>query len=103
MLNASDLEGTWKCDDGGTYFIRNVGKKLVIIGTKVVYENFGIGEIDEQNNEIHVDWQDSKKSKGAKKAKNLQSSVLQIKDTGELKSDGTNKDFQMYGNFTRVE
>ena len=102
-MNASDLEGTWKCDDGGTYFIRNVGEKLVIIGTKVVYENFGIGEIDEQNNEIHVNWQDSKNSKGSKKAKNSQESTLIIENTNTLKSDKSNKDFPMYGNFTRVE
>jgi hypothetical protein len=56
----ADLTGTWSCNDGGKYYVRQIGKELFWYGEKSVtspiWSNVATGTVD--GNYIIVRWAD---------------------------------------------
>jgi hypothetical protein len=61
-----DLSGRWRCDDGGTYYITQVGNALVWLGESGdcgrSWAHIGVGKIS--NDSVEVAWVDIPKASG---------------------------------------
>jgi len=84
-LAFADLSGTWKCDDGGNYYIRQVGKEVFWYGersaTNPTWSNVASGYVDGKY--IILRWAD------VPKGKVLQQGILYLKMSGinKIKAD----------------
>jgi hypothetical protein len=59
---ATDLTGKWQCDDGGTYYIRQMGDDVMWFGEKTPdWSNVANGTLDD--NILILKWKDVPKEK----------------------------------------
>ncbi len=81
---ASDFTGTWNCDDGGSYYLRQIGNALWWYGESdtvaPVFSNVAHGSI--KGNKINVQWADVPKGSILGKGK----LTLEIVSDNELKA-----------------
>jgi hypothetical protein len=61
-LPTFDLTGTWKSDDGGTYYIRQIGNKVSWLGESDSWSNVAYGSI--LGDIISLEWMDVPKNGG---------------------------------------
>ncbi len=85
QYNLPDLTGVWRCDDGGTYYIRMIGTEVSWLGERAPmnspWVNIAHGRV-EGDGAIHLRWVDVPKG-GAGGSGGL---VLQIVSPGQLQA-----------------